>query len=53
MDKQRYEVLDTIRGLALLSMICYHAAWDLVYLFGADWPWYHSAAAHIWQQSIS
>ena len=52
MDKQRYEVLDTIRGLALLSMICYHAAWDLVYLFGADWPWYHSAAAHIWQQSI-
>lgn len=52
MDKQRYEVLDTIRGLALLSMICYHAAWDLVYLFGADWPWYHSAAAHVWQQSI-
>lgn len=52
MKTRRYETLDTIRGFALISMIFYHASWDLVYLFGADWPWYHGFAAHVWQQSI-
>ena len=49
---KRSHTLDTIRGCALLSMLLYHAAWDLVYLFGADWPWYHGFAARLWQQSI-
>ena len=52
MERRRYQVLDTIRGCALVSMILYHACWDLVYLFGIDWPWYHGFAAHVWQQSI-
>lgn len=52
MKPRRYETLDTIRGFALISMILYHASWDLVYMFGVDWPWYHGFAAHIWQQSI-
>ena len=52
MDARRYETLDTIRGFALISMISYHASWDMVYLFGADWPWYRGFAAHVWQQSI-
>lgn len=33
-------------------MICYHASWDLVYMFGLDWPWYHGFGAYVWQQSI-
>ncbi len=52
MERRRYQVLDTIRGCALVSMILYHACWDLVYLFGMDWPWYHGFAAYVWQQSI-
>ena len=52
MERRRYQVLDTIRGCALVSMMLYHAAWDLVYLFGADWPWYRGFAAYVWQQSI-
>ena len=52
MERRRYQVLDTIRGCALVSMILYHAAWDLVNMFGVDWPWYRSFAAHVWQQSI-
>lgn len=52
MEPRRYQVLDTIRGCALVSMILYHASWDLVYMFGVDWPWYHGFAAHVWQQSI-
>lgn len=48
----RYQILDQIRGLALLSMFLYHGVWDLVYLFGWDLPWYHGPAAYVWQQSI-
>ena len=29
----RSGTLDTIRGLTLVSMIVYHACWDLVYLY--------------------
>ena len=52
MGKARYQILDTIRGCALLSMLLYHASWDLVYMFGVNWPWYHGFAAYVWQQSI-
>ena len=51
MPKPRYSLLDLIRGLALVSMMTYHASWDLVYLFGVDWPWYHSEGAFLWQQA--
>ena len=47
MGRPRYETLDTVRGLALVSMIAYHASWDLVYMFGVDWPFYHSFGAHV------
>lgn len=50
--RQRYELLDSIRGLVLVSMILYHACWDLVYIFGKDWKWYQGTGAYIWQQSI-
>ncbi len=52
MPSRRNHTLDTVRGFALLSMLLYHASWDLVYMFGLDWPWYRSFAAHVWQQSI-
>ena len=50
--KKRYELLDTLRGLVLISMILYHATWDLVYMFGKKWSWYHGTGAYLWQQSI-
>ena len=48
----RWEALDALRGLTLVSMIAYHACWDLVYLFGMDWDWYRGTGAYLWQQSI-
>ena len=48
----RFAGLDTLRGITLISMIAYHASWDLVYLYGVDWPWYRSFGAYVWQQSI-
>ena len=50
--KTRYALPDTLRGLTLLSMVAYHGCWDMVYILGADWPWYQSSGAYLWQQSI-
>lgn len=52
MKRKRYQLLDTIRGMVLVSMIVYHASWNLVYMYGVNWPWYHGKGAYIWQQSI-
>lgn len=49
---KRLHGLDALRGLTLISMICYHGLWNLVYLFGADLPWYRELPGYLWQQSI-
>lgn len=48
----RFQLLDTIRGIVLVSMIIYHATWNFVYIYGMDWDWYRSKGAYVWQQSI-
>ncbi len=49
---KRYRALDGIRGAAVISMILYHAAWDIANLIGIYMPWFYSIAGYIWQQSI-
>ena len=46
----RLELIDSIRGITLISMIIYHFVWDMVYLYGAQWRWFYNAK--VWQQSI-
>ena len=48
----RYRLLDELRGLDLISMMCYHGLWDVVFLFGVQLPWYTGMPGHLWQQSI-
>lgn len=50
--KERYVLLDAVRGLCLISMILYHGTYDLVYLYGVSLPWYQGMPGYIWQQSI-
>lgn len=49
---KRYGLLDALRGLTLVSMVLYHATWDLLNLFGVNWAWFHGPVAFLWQQSI-
>ena len=51
-NQRRYYLLDALRGFALINMIVYHGVWDLVHIFGADWKWYLSEGAYVWQQCI-
>lgn len=48
----RYALLDELRGLDLLSMIAYHACWDLVVLFGIRADWYFAWPGRLWQFCI-
>lgn len=48
----RYQALDSLRGLLLINMIAYHALYDVVYILGIPIPWYTSRTGYVWQQSI-
>lgn len=49
---RRLRFLDLLRGLNLISMIAYHGAYDLVYLYGVNLPGYRGLPGYLWQQSI-
>lgn len=49
---KRYNKLDFIRGITIISMIGYHGLWDLIYLHGVSVPWYDAWPGFLWQQSI-
>ncbi len=51
-QKPRYGLLDTLRGLCVLSMVCYHAVYDLVYIKGVQISWFPETPGYVWQQSI-
>ncbi|HKM04862.1 MAG TPA: heparan-alpha-glucosaminide N-acetyltransferase domain-containing protein [Lachnospiraceae bacterium] len=49
---KRYHLLDSVRGVTMLSMILYHATYDLVYLYNVTLGWFDSLLGYAWQQSI-
>ncbi|MDR3294693.1 MAG: DUF1624 domain-containing protein [Clostridiales Family XIII bacterium] len=49
----RIALLDELRGLAIVNMVAYHLCYDLVDIFGFDWPWFFSKGAGIWQEYIA
>ena len=48
----RYALLDELRGRDLISMMLYHACWELVFLFDMNMRWYAGTPGRVWQQSI-
>lgn len=54
-EKNRYNLIDCIRGLTICSMIIYHLVWDLNFIFAQIEPSVYKLYAkyiYIWQQSI-
>lgn len=50
----RIRVLDTLRGAAVVSMVAFHACYDLCYLYAVDIPWFTSGPVQeLWRISIS
>ncbi len=50
-EKKRYYLLDVIRGLTIISMVLYHASWDIEYIFGQDLAVMGAQSGFIWQQA--
>ena len=50
--RPHYGLLDTVRGVCILSMAAYHGMYDLVDIFGLPSAWYTGLPGYIWQQSI-
>ncbi len=50
--KERYHLLDALRGFSMISMICYHGCYDLRYVFGLPLSFLETRGAFWWQQSI-
>ena len=51
-ERPHYGLLDTVRGVCILSMVAYHGMYDLVDIFGLPSAWYTGLPGYIWQQSI-
>ena len=52
MREKRYELVDALRGLALLNMLAMHFLYDVNVVFGREPDWYLRPGVHVWQQYI-
>ncbi len=51
--RERYCLIDGIRGITILSMILYHGSWDLIYLgYGLSFAFLQTFGMKVWQLSI-
>lgn len=51
-EENRFYLIDTIRGIAIINMILYHLFYDLVYIYGLNLTWFKTEEAFIWEQFI-
>lgn len=51
MKTDRYHLIDTLRGFALINMFVYHTLWSMANLFGHKIEFLNSLPAYLWQQS--
>lgn len=49
----RIRAFDVIRGMSIVSMVCFHYCYDLVYLAGISVPWFRPPLQDVWRASIS
>lgn len=50
--RPHYGLLDTVRGICIISMVAYHGMYDLVNILGLPFGWYNRWPGYLWQQSI-
>lgn len=51
---ERIVAFDTLRGFTIVSMVAFHATYDLAYIYGVSAPWFTSGAfQEVWRSSIS
>lgn len=51
--KKRIHLIDEVRGIVLISMIFFHAVYDIHYIYGGGFDWFGGLTQLYWQYSIS
>lgn len=51
MKTERYHLIDTLRGFALINMFVYHTLWSMANIFHYKISWFPSFHTYLWQQS--
>lgn len=50
----RIPFFDTLRGFTVISMVCFHAAYDATYIYGYGLDWFlNPVIQNVWRASIS
>lgn len=52
-SSQRVRGYDVLRGISVISMVAFHACYDIVYLWGVRLGWFRSPLQDVWRASIS
>lgn len=50
--RERYHLIDSLRGLAVVNMVLYHFLFDVYIFQGLNPTWRSIPAVHLWQQGI-
>ena len=50
MERPRYGLIDTLRGLAMVNVIVYHFFYDLINFYGFNFMWFESLPMYLVQQ---
>ncbi len=50
--KIRYNLIDSIRGLAIVNMVLYHLLYDMVFMFGFNIPFFRTNGAYVWERIV-
>ncbi len=51
-SRPRFHMLDALRGLCVVSMVLYHAMYDVVNILGHPVSWFQDWPGYLWQQSV-
>lgn len=52
-ESRRVHGYDVIRGFSVLSMVAFHACYDIVHIYGKDLGWFRPPFQDVWRASIS
>lgn len=51
MERLRYGLIDTLRGVAIFGVIVYHLIYDLIHFYSMEIPWFYSTPVYLVQQA--
>ena len=51
-ENKRYYLLDSLRGISIISMIAFHLCYDLFMICGINTSWYFYPITAVWERSI-